>query len=184
MEIVNAVNRMKGITGVCRKLSLLILFILCLNFSDCGVYGFRGNNPPPGINSIAVPTFKDVSGFSAPDLAEGLTQQLKSKITSDNTFRVADKNIADAVLNCTVTSVRDEALVVSSGETVTRRKITVTVTVDFENLKKQKKIWDKTFENFGEYESSNDAFSQRANGLLIATERITEDIINDLTSNW
>ncbi|MBP9192533.1 MAG: hypothetical protein KBF96_08275 [Ignavibacteria bacterium] len=178
MEIINSVS------GVYRVLSLLFLFILCLNFSDCGVYGFRGNNPPPGINSIAVPTFKDVSGFSAPDLAESFTQQLKSKITSDNTFRIADKNIADAVLNCTITGVRDEALVVSSGETVTRRKITITVTVDFENLKKQKKIWQKTFENFGEYESSNDAFSQRTTGLIVATERITDDIVNDLTSNW
>jgi len=178
MEIINSVS------GVYRVLSLLFLFILCLNFSDCGVYGFRGNNPPPGINSIAVPTFKDVSGFSAPDLAESFTQQLKSKITSDNTFRIADKNIADAVLNCTITGVRDEALVVSSGETVTRRKITITVTVDFENLKKQKKIWQKTFENFGEYESSNDAFSQRTTGLIVATDRITDDIVNDLTSNW
>jgi len=178
MEIINSVS------GVYRVLSLLFLFILCLNFSDCGVYGFRGNNPPPGINSIAVPTFKDISGFSAPDLAESFTQQLKSKITSDNTFRIADKNIADAVLNCTITGVRDEALVVSSGETVTRRKITITVTVDFENLKKQKKIWQKTFENFGEYESSNDAFSQRTTGLIVATERITDDIVNDLTSNW
>ena len=153
MEIINSVS------GVYRVLSLLFLFILCLNFSDCGVYGFRGNNPPPGINSIAVPTFKDVSGFSAPDLAESFT-------------------------HCTITGVRDEALVVSSGETVTRRKITITVTVDFENLKKQKKIWQKTFENFGEYESSNDAFSQRTTGLIVATERITDDIVNDLTSNW
>lgn len=181
MERVSGVS---GVSGVFRVVIFFSVLVLCLKFSNCGVYGFRGNNPPPGINSIAVPTFKDVSGFSAPDLAESFTQQLKSKITSDNTFRVADKNIADAVLNCSITGVRDEALVVSSGETVTRRKITITVKVDFENLKKQKKIWEKTFENFGEYESSDNSFSQRTTGLVIATERITEDIVNDLTSNW
>ncbi|MBS1553005.1 MAG: hypothetical protein JST15_13145 [Bacteroidetes bacterium] len=166
-----------------RTLKLLILFAALINL-NCGVYGFRGNNPPEGINSVAVPTFQDNSGFSDPTLVEKLTQKLKSKIISDNTFRIADRNISDAVLNCTVTNVRDEALVISSGENVTKRKIIVTVSVDFENLKKQKKIWNKIFENYGEYNSSGDTFSSRTAGLDVAVERISEDIIIDLTSNW
>lgn len=164
------------------RLSLVIMF--CSVYFNCGVYGFRGNNPPAGINSIAVPTFVDASGFSAPTLAEDFTQQLKDKIISDNTFRLADKNIADAVLNCTVTSVIDDALVIASGENVSRRKVTIIVNVVFDNLKKQKNIFNKNFENYGEYSSSNDAFSERVVGIEIAVERITEDIIIDLTSNW
>lgn len=166
-----------------RTVKLLILFAAIINL-NCGVYGFRGNNPPEGINTVAVPTFQDNSGFSDPTLVEKLTQRLKAKIISDNTFRIADKNISDAVLNCTVTNVRDEALVISSGENVTKRKIIVTVNVDFENLKKQKKIWNKNFENYGEYNSSGDAFSERTSGLNTAVERITEDIIIEITSNW
>ncbi len=167
-----------------RLKKLFPVIILCTLYLNCGVYGFRGNNPPPGINRIAVPTFRDESGFSAPDLAEVFTQQLKAKIISDNTFRIADKNIADAVLNCTVTNVRDEALVISAGDNVSRRKITIIVKVVFENLKKQKLIWEKNFENYGEYESSNESFSERTKGITIAVERITEDILIDLTSNW
>lgn len=167
-----------------RIVKILILFVFALNVYSCGVYGFRGNNPPKGINSLAIPTFTDVSGFSAPTLAENFTQQLKTKIINDNTFRIADKNIADAVLNCSITNVRDEALVISSGENVSRRKVTITVSVSFDNLKKQKNIWSKNFENYGEYSSSNEAFSARAAGIEIAVERITEDILIDLTSNW
>ena len=90
-----------------RLIKLFILLLSCSFYFNCGVYGFRGNNPPPGISKIAVPTFRDESGFSAPDLAEGFTQRLKSKIISDNTFRIADKNIADAILKCTITNVKD-----------------------------------------------------------------------------
>lgn len=161
----------------------LLMLISVMNVS-CGVYGFRGNNPPPGINSIAIPTFQDISGFSDPTLAEKLTQRLKAKIISDNTFRVADRNISDAVLNSTVTNVRDEAIVISSGEVVQKRKITVVVKVIFEDLKKQKKIWEKNFENYGEYGSSDISESERSNGLNNAIEKITEDILIDLTSNW
>lgn len=157
--------------------------LIFANFS-CGVYGFRGNNPPAGINSIAIPTFQDISGFSDPTLAERLTQRLKAKIISDNTFRVADRNIADAVLISTITNVRDEAVVISSGEVVQRRKVSVTIKIIFEDLKKQKKIWEKSFDNYGEYASSNVSESERQNGLNIAIEKISEDILIDLTSNW
>ena len=163
---------------------IIYVIICCLVISGCGAYGFRGNNPPAGIHSIAVPTFQDVSGFSAPTLADEFTQRLKNKIISDGTFRVADKNTADGNLICTITNVRDEAVVISSGENVARRKITITVSAVFDNLKTQKKIWERTFENYGEYDSSNDTFSRRTEGLSIAVERISEDIIIDLTSNW
>ncbi len=167
-----------------RFIRIAFIFAVCLAGFKCGVYGFRGNNPTPGINSIAVPTFNDESGFSAPGLADQFTQELKDKIISDNTYRVADVKVADAVLKCTVTNVRDEALVVSAGDNVSKRKVTIAVNVVFENLKTQKNIWTKPFENYGEYNSSNVTESERAKGIDIAVQRVTEDILIDITSNW
>lgn len=167
-----------------RNVMYSFIVIISLVSLNCGVYGFRGNNPTPGINSIAVPAFQDISGFSDPTLADRLTEQLKTTITSDNTFRIADRNIADGILRCTITQVKDEALVISAGENVSQRKISISLSVIFENLKKQKIIWEKNFENYGEYNSSRNEFSERSNGLEIAKERIIEDILIDLTSNW
>lgn len=162
---------------------LLFLFLSLLNL-QCGIYGFRGNNPPEGIKTIAVPLFQDVSGFSEAGLKENFTEALKTKIISDNTFIIADKNKADGILNCTITNVKDEALVISGNENVTKRKITIYVKVSFENLKKQKKIWEKNFENWGEYSSSDASFSARSSGISTAQDRICDDILIDITSNW
>jgi hypothetical protein len=151
---------------------------------QCGIYGFRGNNPPEGIKTIAVPIFQDVSGFSEAGLKENFTEALKTKIIGDNTFIIADKNVADGILNCTITNVKDEALVISGNENVTKRKITITVKVSFENLKKQKKIWDKQYDNWGEYNSSDISFSARATGISTAEGKICDDILIDITSNW
>ncbi|MBK9333161.1 MAG: hypothetical protein IPM96_12335 [Ignavibacteria bacterium] len=168
-----------------RKISLILLTALIFfPVTGCGVYGFRGNNPPKGINSIAVPTAKDISGFSSPTLPETFTERLKSRIISDNTFRLADKKIADAVLNCTITNVGDDVSVITTGDNVTQRKIILTIKVSFEDLKKQKLIWEKNFQNYGEYPSSGNDFSRRADGVAIAIEKISEDIVIDLTSNW
>lgn len=163
---------------------ILITVILALINLQCGVYGFRGNNPPEGIRTLAVPIFQDVSGFSEAGLKEGFTEALKMKIINDNTFVIADKNVADGILNCSITNVKDEALVISGNENVTKRKITILVKVTFENLKTQKKIWEKQYDNWGEYSSSDVSFSARLSGIKTAQEKICDDILIDITSNW
>jgi len=159
-----------------------LLFSL-LNIS-CGVYSFRGNNPPEGIKTIAVPLFNDISGFAEARLKENFTDKLKSIIISDNTFLITDKSKADGVLNCTVVNVKDDPLVISGNDNVTKRKITISVRVDFQNMKKQKQIWERTYENWGEYDSSNNTFSARETGVTTSLDKICEDILNDITSNW
>jgi hypothetical protein len=163
---------------------ILFLFLFVILNLQCGVYGFRGNNPPEGIKTLAIPLFQDVSGFSEAGLKENFTEALKTKIINDNTFIIADKNVADGILNCTITSVKDEALVISGNENVTKRKITILVKVSFENLKKQKKIWEKQYDNWGEYNSSDVSFSARTSGISTAQGKICDDILIDITSNW
>ncbi len=163
---------------------ILFLFLIAMLNLQCGIYGFRGNNPPEGIKSLAVPTFQDISGFSEAGLKENFTEALKTKIIGDNTFIIADKNKADGILNCTIINVKDEALVISGNENVTKRKITISVKVSFENLKKQKKIWEKQYDNWGEYNSSDISFSARATGISTAEGKICDDILIDITSNW
>ena len=162
---------------------LITIFLFVLNFA-CGVYSYRGNNPPEGIRSVAVPLFENSSGFSEANIRESFTENLKNKIIEDNTFILTDKNTADGVLKCNITNVRDEALVISGNENVTKRKLTITVNVDFENMVKKKNVWERSFENWGEYSSSATTFSNRENGIKDATEKICEDILNDMTSNW
>lgn len=162
---------------------IIFIFIISVNLS-CGVYSFKGNSPPEGIKSVTVPLFNDNSGFALAGLKESFTELLKNKIISDNTLRLVDKSVADGLLTCTITNIRDEALVISGNENVTKRKMTITINVIFDNLRKQKKIWDRTFENWGEYNSSSNSFSEREIGINLAKEKITDDILNDIISNW
>ena len=54
----------------------------------------------------------------------------------------------------------------------------------FQNLKTLKSIWKKDFSNWGEYESSSGGFSKRDEGIAAATDKITDDILLDVISNW
>jgi len=166
------------------KINYILLLILIFVLNSCGIYSFKGNNPPEGIKTVAVPLFNDNSGFAVSGIKESFTDILKNKIISDNTLRLVDKSTADAVITCSISSIKDDALVIGGAENVTKRKITITVNVIFENLKKQKKIWDRNYENWGEYNSSSNSFSERESGINTARDKITEDILNDIISNW
>lgn len=172
-------NRING-----TKIYLYYFISITIFFQGCGVYGFKGNNPPEGIRTLAIPIFEDISGFSEAGLKENFTENLKSRIISDNTFILADKKTSDGVLYCTITNIKDDALVISGNENVTKRKITISVNVRFQNMKKQVKIWERVYENWGEYSSSETTFSQRERGIKDAENKICEDILNDITSNW
>jgi len=164
-------------------INIVILFALILNLS-CSIYSFHGNNPPEGIKTVFVPLFEDVSGFSEANLKENFTEALKSRIISDNTFLITDKTKADGLLTCTISTIKDDPLVISGNDNVTKRKITISVKVNFQNLKKQKLIWERSYDNWGDYNSSGNTFSERETGITTAMNKICDDILNDITSNW
>ncbi|MFI5144926.1 MAG: LPS assembly lipoprotein LptE [Ignavibacteria bacterium] len=162
---------------------IAFLAVFSVSFSCC-TYSFKGANPPEGIKSIYIPTVKDNSGFGVANLSDNFTLLLKTKFIKDNTLEYAEKVHADGNLICVITNIKDEALVVQAGEQVSKRKITITVNVDFTNIKKQKSIWKKDFSNWGEYDSQSGGFSARDNGLNSAVDKITDDILLDVISNW
>jgi hypothetical protein len=166
-----------------RRSSMIFMLLLSLCSFSCN-YGFKGASPPEGIKSVFIPTFRDESGFGIPTLPDEMTKLLKQKFISDNTLEYAEKTTADGMLECIVTSVTDEALVVSGGEQVSKRKLTMNVKVTFTNLKKQKQIWQKDFSNWGEYDSSSGGFSKRDEGVRVAMDKITDDILLEVISNW
>lgn len=165
------------------KLLYALFLISGLSAFSCN-YSFKGASPPDGIKTIFITTVRDESGFGLPNLSEELTTLLKNKFINDNTLEFAEKTQADGMLDCFVKSVTDEVLVVTGNETVSRRKVTITISVDFTNLRKQKNIWKKDFSNWGEYDSSTGGFSKRDEGVKSAVNKLTDDILIEVISNW
>jgi hypothetical protein len=161
-----------------------LYIILALWWLSSCSYSFKGASPPEGIKTIYIPTIQDESNFGSAALAENMTIVLKNKFIKDNTLEYADKTKADGMLTCIIKNVSDEALVVSGGEQVSKRKLTIDISVDFQNLKTSKNIWKKDFSNWGEYESSSGGFSKRDEGINAAVDKITDDILLEVISNW
>ncbi|MCL4512320.1 MAG: LPS assembly lipoprotein LptE [Bacteroidetes bacterium] len=159
-----------------------LIFAVLLVFSGC-TYSFRGASLPPGVNSVAVQEFDDRSGFGDPNLRIDLTNLLTQKLISDNTLRVTNMSTADAAVIGVVNSVSSQPTAIQGTEQVSRWRITINVSVKFQNLKTQKVIWTKDFSDWGEYDPSQGP-SNRDVGLKQAEDKLSEDILLALVTNW
>jgi hypothetical protein len=158
--------------------------IVVFTFVHAGcVYSFTGASVPSHLKTIGIPLVDDQSGFGEPGLRETFTNKLIDLFNSDNSLGVADKGVADALLTGSIISIADAPSVVTTGETVSKRRITMTVRYTFQDMKLRKKVWEKNFSDWGDYESGGGS-SQRQVGLQEAMRKITEDVLLETVSGW
>lgn len=158
--------------------------VLCCLFFFAGCpYSFTGASVPSHLKSIAVPLLDDQSGFGEPGLREQLTTELANLFVADNSLEVVDRENADSILEGAIMSVLDAPSVVGGDEQVSKRRITVSVRVTYQDMKLRRKVWEKTFSNWGDYESGA-GLSQLNEGLKEAIRKISEDILLETVSGW
>jgi len=166
-----------------KSLYLLSVYFLICCFSGCS-YSFTGASIPEHLTSIAIPILKDNSGGAEPELREKLTNLLTKKFVEDNQLRVVPKVNADALLEGAIVALTDGPAVVSGGEQVTSRRITVTVRVLYRDLVKKTNVFEKNFSDYGDYSTEGDITAVREKAIDEAIEKITEDILINVVSNW
>jgi len=180
-------NRKQLSKRVPKCLRLFLAFISLLsaivNLQSCS-YSFTGSSVPAHLKTISIPIFSDKSGSGEFDLNRKLTDQLIKKFNDDNTLFVSDRLNADSFLDGTIIALSDAPNIVSGGEKVTSRRITITVHAVYKDLVKKKQIFDKNFSNYGDYVVEGDITSVRNTAIQTAIDRIAEDILLGVVSNW
>ncbi|MCX6170057.1 MAG: LptE family protein [Ignavibacteriales bacterium] len=168
-------------------LRLFLVFISLISgiiiLQSCS-YSFTGSSVPSHLKSISIPVFSDKSGSGEFDLNRKLTTQLIQKFIDDNTLLVSDKLNSDSFLDGTIIALSDAPNIVSGGERVTSRRITITVHAVYKDLVKKQQIFDKNFSNYGDYIVSGDITSVRNVAIQTAIDKIAEDILLGVVSNW
>ena len=162
---------------------VLFISVLMINFVGCCAYSFTGASVPKHLKTIAIPIAQDKSGSGEPGLSELLTTSLTQKFINDNTLQVANKNNANALLECTIISLTDAPAVVAAGENVTSRRITITVQAVYKDLVERKTIFSKDFSNYGDYATTG-SIAERNTAIQKAIDNISEDILLATVSGW
>lgn len=162
----------------------MFISLILFNFAGCS-YSFTGASVPEHLKSIAIPVWEDKSGSAEAGSREFGTNELIREFIEDNSLRISEAKAADSICECSILSINDNPEVVSAGENVSKRKITVTVRVIFRDKVMHKTVFDRNFSNEGEYSTATtDYLSQRKAAIQTALSKIAEDILLGVVSNW
>jgi hypothetical protein len=161
-----------------RLISLFAVYCLLSTFSSCGPYSFTGAGLP-GIKTIAIPLFENQTEEYG--IREELTNKLVLAFVQDNTLKVANERIADAVLRGTILKYQKEAYTFDENENVKEYIARIYVKVIVEDKKHNKNIWEEeNLQGWGTFPAD----SSEAYGKSKAIDKLTEDIVNRTVKGW
>ncbi len=164
------------------RLPLAAILLACLMLAP-GCYSFKGGSVPPHLKTIAIPLLDDQSGAGEPNLRESFTTKLVNRFRQDNSLQIAEKTRADALLEGTITAVVTAPQQVTTGETLSRQRLTITVKVTYQDMKLKKTIYEKQFSDYGDYDISGGP-DQRQAAISAALDKLTETILNETVAGW
>ncbi len=160
---------------------LSVTSLILLLFLGCGVYSFTGHGIA-GIESIAVDPFDNRTAEFG--IREDLTETIITRLMSDRTLVLSDRNVADAVLKGTLVSVTDRPLTFQADETVNEYEIAITVEFILLKAGQSEPLWEGRITGLGSYPYQNGSLESRQQGVTTALDRMAQDLINRLTSDW
>jgi len=181
-QILNSINQEEKYFRILSNINLIALSSLLFLFG-CS-YSFTGSSVPNHLKTISIPFCIDKSGSGEPTMADDFTNTLIEQFISDNSLAVSDKAKSDALLDCTINSLSDSPTVIEGGENVSTRRLTIRARVIYKDFVMKKTVFDKSFSNYGDYENSGDIPTNRSNAIQTAIDRITEDILLAVVSDW
>lgn len=163
-----------------------IIYILLLTLIGCS-YSFTGASIPSHLHTLSIPIVKDRSGSGIADLKDKVTDKLIEDFLNDNSFSISNNSNADAELKCTIISFSDAPSTISTSESVSKRKVSLTIKVVYKDLVKRKTLLERNFSNFVEYnvdDGGGSLLDLRTNAMDDLIEIISDDILLAVVSNW
>ena len=188
-----------------KKIINTILFILL--FSSCSFYSLKGSLPSH-IKTISIsPIINDSSEFGINDQ---ISEIVLDRFVSENILDIADQDIADSRLNITIKKLDDKPYTYSYQSNsiydhVEEQRIVVHAKIVWYDLTRDELLLESNRSAWGAYgtglDISNDLIDNDGDGLIdseddnefgspresavrLAMQKLSDDIINQITSTW
>lgn len=165
------------------KLSLIILLLLILAGTGCGIYSFTGASIPPGAETISIQYFPNNAQMVEPTLSQQFTDALKDKFVSQTDLSMIDNN-GDLQLEGEITGYSVKPVAITGDQTAALNRLEITVRVRYTNTLDESKDFDQKFTRYEDYSSAQNLSSVQQGLIDAINEMLVEDIFNKAVVNW
>ena len=161
----------------------ILLTVISTSLLSCGIYSFTGADVGDA-KTFQVNYFQNNAAIIEPGLDRDFTLALQDLIQNQTNLSLVNSN-GDLVYEGTITDYRISPTNATANSTAAQNRLTVTVSVNFINKKKEEADFEKSFSFFYDYAGSAQLIgSQKDTAFEEIFERLTQDIFNASLADW
>ena len=163
---------------------LLIIIALALCLAGCGIYSFTGTSIDPDVHTICIPTFEYKAMRVNPSLANDLSEEIRNRFRRMTRLEQVEMD-GDLEIIGEISGYDVQASAVTADEVAAQNRLTVSVRVDFNNVKHPEESFSgKSFSAYADYDSSNSLDAVESTLCAEIIDKIVEDIFNATVAQW
>lgn len=167
---------------ICLVRSGFVPLLFILLFNGCSV-SFNGVSIDPNAKTVSIAYIQNVAPIISPRLSQTFTEKLRNKFVVETKLQVVPTD-GDLQFSGKITGFTNAPVSISSNQTTSQNRLTITATIKFVNKLDEKKNFESTFTNFEDYPSTKN-FSSIENDLIEAvTTKMIQDVFNKAVINW
>ncbi|MBP5566362.1 MAG: LptE family protein [Bacteroidales bacterium] len=163
---------------------ILIILSVALCLAGCGIYSFTGTSIDPDVHTICIPTFEYKAMRVNPSLANDLSEEIRTRFRRMTRLEQVEMD-GDLEIIGEISAYDVQASAVTANEVAAQNRLTVSVRVDFNNVKHPEESFSgKSFSAYADYDSSNSLDAVESTLCAEIIDKIVEDIFNATVAQW
>ncbi len=163
--------------------SFIVIFLVSILASGCGVYSFTGASIPPEAKTISVQFFPNRAQLIEPVLSPVFTDALRDQFVNQTNLEMIDRN-GDLAIEGEIIEYKTSPIAIQGDQTAALNRLTIGVNVRFINRFEPDKDFEQKFVQFLDYPSESDLNAVKGDLITGITEMLTTDIFNKAVINW
>jgi hypothetical protein len=168
------------------RINLLLLVLIVMLISGCGVYSFTGASISPAVKTISIAYFPNNAPYVKTTLSQKFTDALRDKFVTQTNLSLV-KSGGDLLIDGSITGYDPNQPVAIQGgadQTASLYRLTVTVNVRFINKKDEKQNFETSFSRYEDYSKTERLVDVEDQLLDQINEALVQDIFNKAVVNW
>jgi len=157
--------------------------ILGLCSVSCGIYSFSGTSIQEDVKTITVPFFEYKALKVNPMLANQLTEAMREKYRKLTKLEDVEEN-GDLQVVGSVTGYEVSATAITADEVAAQNRLTVSVKIQFTNLKHPSDDFEKSFSAYADFDATQLLDSVQDALCEEIVDKLVEDIFNATVAQW
>jgi hypothetical protein len=133
--------------------------------------------------TFSVEIFEEKAANAPAGYGIEFTEFLRDFVVSRTKLKLRKEN-ADIEISGKISSYYTSPVSIQSDEQAATNRLTIVLDVSVVNNKDEKQSFEKNFSQFSDYESSLDLSTVEEDLLEDINEKLAQDIVNQLSSNW